>query len=289
VGLEIETIDIITNGQGNRTSPFSVTINENVRLIASTKSYEAGEIAAQFNISETVQAIATEIICFYAITCLIYFIMSCLIDMWFKRVNDEERRKLIRKQIAHSLPALFVGCVASVFWTTFLDPLSPYDNYYVENSYSVSLAVQNLVIFFILYDTVFYWSHRILHIQDPINLYKIFHKAHHYTHMTSWAATATHPFEIVCNVFGLHFTKFFTPIPYGMHVALIIFTTFSGVIAHDEKLDIFDHYLHHEKHNCNFSGYLPIWDWLMGTRDVDINKKNHLRKISYLEDLSTPV
>jgi len=208
----------------------------------------------------------------------VFLTFGVITELSIRGYPDAAKRALFMKQTLHSLPALYTGVLGTNMWRAYLDPFLPYYNYYDTHEYTWSLFAQNVVVFFIVYDTCFYWFHYLLHIQHPINLYRMFHKEHHYQHISLWATTATHPVEIMLNVLGLHLAKVFTPIPVWLHYGFLLFTHFSGVVAHDANLDIFGHHVHHTKHNCNYAGYLGIWDWIMGTRDVDINvpkvKKN---------------
>ena len=222
--------------------------------------------------SPSIFQIARDSVFEYVIFTAVFLTLGAVTETTINGFPDADKRSRIWSQTCHSLPALFTGVLGTNLWRAYLDPYLPYWNYYETHDYTVWLMLQNIAIFLFVYDTCFYWSHRILHIQKPINLYKLFHKAHHYPVISLWASTATHPLEILLNVFGLHITKLFTPIPIAMHYGLLLFTHFSGVVAHDPTLDIYGHVIHHTKHNCNYSGYLTFWDWLMGTRDCDINR-----------------
>ncbi len=215
-------------------------------------------------VSSFLVEIAVEYVAFVAV----YIVLGALVEIFVTNEISQARTKMVYKQFWDSMPGLFVGVVATNVWRRVLDPFSPYANYFDDNSYSFALFIQNFLVFLIVYDGVFYFGHRLLHTPQ---FYARFHKRHHYPIITTWAATALHPYEILLNVFGLHIIKFFTPIPSFIHNCMLLATHFSGVIAHEENLDIYGHHLHHVKHNCNFSGYLPFWDWIFGTRDQDIN------------------
>ena len=64
-------------------------------------------------------------------------------------------------------------------------------------SVSDSLTMlKHLAILMFAEDFGFYWSHKLLHVTEPLPLYQWFHKQHHeYTHTVSLTATYAHPVE----------------------------------------------------------------------------------------------
>jgi len=120
----------------------------------------------------------------------------------------------------------------------------------------------------VVIDFWFYWTHRIMHWKEPINLYALVHKIHHrYKTPAAVCATYAHPFEfVVGNLMGVALGPVLTNshpyTAYGWFVLTLVSTCgshsgygFLGAEKHDE---------HHEFFDWNF-GVGPVCDQLFGT------------------------
>ena len=194
-----------------------------------------------------------------------YLTVGGLIEYFNTKTKDYARWKLVQPQFMHSLPSIFIGGLFNNIFVHYIDPYGPYHGYYDRHDYSLFLFVVNCFFFYIVWETLFYWVHRLLHMQKPINLYRWIHKQHHYHSISTWAAFAVHPIELFAMTLLLHLPKYLVPIPFATHNGLMMITSILSSLAHDPDFDYFDHQIHHTKHVYNFGAYLPVWDWLCGT------------------------
>jgi Delta7-sterol 5-desaturase len=137
---------------------------------------------------------------------------------------------------------------------------------------------------FILFDTWFYWFHRLMH-KGPI--YRWVHKTHHKSTAPNLLTTfSENPLETFVN--GSFFPAFLvlaaTSVG-GVHditMAFIVpFNTFMGLYVHSGHeflprwwnkswaskwfITTTFHDQHHKYFNYNFGGYSPAWDYICGT------------------------
>jgi sterol desaturase/sphingolipid hydroxylase (fatty acid hydroxylase superfamily) len=151
---------------------------------------------------------------------------------------------------------------------------------------------------FIIHDTYFYWTHRLMHHKK---LFKIFHLVHHKsTNPSPWAAYAFHPLEAIVEagvfavflfiipVHTLHlFIFFFLMIVYNVYGHLGYELYPNGFNKHWLGKWIntsVNHNQHHQYFKGNYGLYFTFWDRVMGTlrKDYDarfdeITKKNKAR------------
>jgi 4-alpha-methyl-delta7-sterol-4alpha-methyl oxidase len=141
---------------------------------------------------------------------------------------------------------------------------------------------QNIV-FFILTDSTFYWSHRMLH--SPYLFKKIHSQHHRFVTTIGIASEFAHPVEqffssIVSTLSGpiLLNTHLFT---YMVYMFIRILETIDAHSGYSFPLSPFrflphvflgpeGHDFHHSHNDGNF-GMMKFWDWLMGT-DKAFNK-----------------
>lgn len=138
--------------------------------------------------------------------------------------------------------------------------------------------------YFLLFDTWFYWFHRLMH-KEP--LYSLVHKLHHKSTSPNMLTTlSVNPLESLVNggflpVFMTVATLVGLPL-HGSAVALFGVTTIvMGLYVHSGYeflprwwhktwgtkwfITATFHDQHHKYFNYNFGGYTPIWDYLCGT------------------------
>lgn len=211
----------------------------------------------------------------YAVFASVFFGACTSIELFLYGLPfNEKRRPHVWKQMCHSLSSLWVMVTVNIVWWNTIDPMLAYDRYYDTHEYTTSMMIKNVLWFFVIYETAFYWIHYILHTRRPINLYRLFHKEHHHRQVTQWSGVAFSALEASFNVINLHLVKLIVPVPPSVHYSMLLFAVVADIVAHDDRLDIFDHVSHHTKNNCNYGGYLPIWDWIMGTRECDLVKSS---------------
>lgn len=137
----------------------------------------------------------------------------------------------------------------------------------------------SFLVVFIIHDTYFYWTHRLMHHKK---FYKTFHHVHHLSHKpTPLAAFAFHPLEALVESFVFVLISFTLPVHFTVLIFFTLFSLFMNVYGHlgfslfSEKqlnsfpLKYFGHSTHHSWHHQFYKGnygfYLQFWDRLMGT------------------------
>eukprot|EP00160_Parvularia_atlantis_P007726 Unigene1691_Nuclearia_a/m.5210 Unigene1691_Nuclearia_a/g.5210 ORF Unigene1691_Nuclearia_a/g.5210 Unigene1691_Nuclearia_a/m.5210 type:complete len:312 (-) Unigene1691_Nuclearia_a:84-1019(-) len=134
---------------------------------------------------------------------------------------------------------------------------------------SVLEILLHLVIFVVVQEIGFYYSHRLMHLQP---FYKSVHKIHHeWTSPIGLAAQYAHPLEqVVCNLAPI----FLGPLICGSHtvtlwiwLAIALFDTVtrhSGYhLPYGPSPEFHDY--HHKVFNVNYGGSHGLLDWLHGT------------------------
>jgi sterol desaturase/sphingolipid hydroxylase (fatty acid hydroxylase superfamily) len=137
----------------------------------------------------------------------------------------------------------------------------------------------SLLLFLLLHDSWFYWTHRLMH--RPW-WFKRMHAVHHDSRPpTAWAAMSFHPWEAVSGALVIPLLVFVVPIHVAVLGAVLAIMTLMGVTNH-MGWEIFPdrlvrgpvgkwmitashHELHHQKYRCNYGLYFRHWDRLCGT------------------------
>ena len=137
----------------------------------------------------------------------------------------------------------------------------------------------SVLVYLVLHDSWFYWTHRWMH--RPA-VYKRMHAVHHASRdPTAWAAMSFHPLESITGAVLIPALVLLIPIHYGALLAVLTIMTVMGVTNH-MGWEIFPralvrgpfgawlitashHQRHHEKYLCNFGLYFRVWDRLCGT------------------------
>lgn len=148
---------------------------------------------------------------------------------------------------------------------------------------------------FIIHDTYFYWTHRLMHHKK---LFKIFHLVHHKsTNPSPWAAYAFHPLEAIVEA-GVFAVFLFTIPVHGLHLFIFFFLMIVynvyGHLGYELYPNGFNrhwlgrwintsvnHNQHHQYFKGNYGLYFTFWDRVMGTlrndydaRFEEVTKKN---------------
>ena len=137
----------------------------------------------------------------------------------------------------------------------------------------------SVLVYLLLHDAWFYWTHRWMH--RP-SLFRLAHAAHHASRPpTAWAAMSFHPIEAVTGAVVIPFLVFFVPIHAGALLVVLTVMTVMGVTNHmgwelfprrlvcgragGWLITASHHQRHHQQYGCNYGLYFRFWDRLCGT------------------------
>jgi Delta7-sterol 5-desaturase len=140
---------------------------------------------------------------------------------------------------------------------------------------------------FILHDTYFYWTHRLMH--HP-RLFRLFHLVHHESiNPSPWAAYAFHPLEAVVEA-GIFLIFLFTIPIHPLHLAIFFFIMIVYNVYGHLGFELYprgfnrhwlgkwintsvNHNLHHQYFKGNYGLYFTFWDRVMHTIRADYDGK----------------
>ena len=165
-------------------------------------------------------------------------------------------------------------------WTLIYNDFSEYPLWYTPLS---------VLLYLILHDAWFYWTHRLLH--RPL-MFRIAHAVHHASRPpTAWAAMSFHPWEAVTGALVIPALVLIIPIHFAMLGLVLAIMTIMGITNHmgwemfprslvhgplgKWLITASHHERHHAEYRCNYGLYFRLWDRLCGTdRDpVDFGKR----------------
>ena len=191
----------------------------------------------------------------------------------------DDRRRQIRLEIGWSLASAFIyAAPAGVLawgwqkhgWTVIYSHVGDYSLWWLPAS---------VLVYLLLHDSWFYWTHRLMH--RP-RIYRRMHAIHHASrNPTAWAAMSFHPWESITGAVLVPALVLLVPIHYGALLTVLLIMTIMGVTNH-MGWELFPnclvrgragrwlitashHQRHHDKHLCNFGLYFRFWDRLCGT------------------------
>jgi sterol desaturase/sphingolipid hydroxylase (fatty acid hydroxylase superfamily) len=217
-----------------------------------------------------------------AIVALRYFASSGLFALATRRVRPGHYTGLapqIRREIGWSLAsAAIYGVPAGIVawgwqargWTLIYTEWDAWPLWY-------TLAAP--LIYLVLHDTWFYWTHRWMH--RP-RLFRVAHAVHHASRPpTAWAAMSFHPIEALTGAVVVPALVFVVPIHVAMLGLVLAVMTVMGVTNHmgwemfprtfvhsragDWVITASHHQRHHDLYRCNYGLYFRFWDKLCGT------------------------
>ena len=179
---------------------------------------------------------------------------------WTQRVRE------IIKTFLHSMPTFLISAIYSALWNLHYAQL-----YCGHSAFHFGWFQIQMMIYFILFDSVLYWQHRLFHIRAPIDLYEHIHSYHHqFDPITSFASQAMHPIE-ACIVVSHHFSvavmmSWIFPLDLLSHQMLGGIGLLWGFFSHDGTFSQF-HKTHHETKNSNFALglFTTFWDRICNT------------------------
>jgi sterol desaturase/sphingolipid hydroxylase (fatty acid hydroxylase superfamily) len=155
-------------------------------------------------------------------------------------------------------------------WTMIYEDVGAYPQWWLPLS---------LLVYLLLHDCWFYWTHRLFH--RP-RWFQLAHAVHHDSRPpTAWAAMSFHPIEAISGALVIPLLVLCIPIHVAMLGLVLAIMTLMGVTNH-MGWELFPRWLvhgplggwlitasHHEKHHQAYRGnyglYFRIWDRLCGT------------------------
>lgn len=184
-------------------------------------------------------------------------------DDYRKRVKDQ------KAAIALSVSNLMLGTVLLLLVSPAFDVANQWQPTW-------SLCWQLPLVFF-LADTLFYWSHRALHIPW---VYKRYHKLHHrHVSPIPWTALYVHPGEFVTAFVGIFVLPLLVvqfiargPLWVGTFIMFWNVIMVSLVSSHSGFWYGDHHETHHNRQTVNFGAKYGIWDRVCGTQVKEVIK-----------------
>jgi len=195
----------------------------------------------------------------------------------FSGKNDEATKKrmdITKYSIYYSAIAIVICTVYAMSFIRFIEPHLPFYGYWADKDYTIKAFFFELIAYMWIFDTWFYWTHRMLHSRRFLgyNLWKHVHSIHHYIiEPNAFSQDATHPFEaLIQGPMGHHMINFFLPIHPVCHALFGFLTSVWAIAAHDSRqYDFNGHAKHHHYCHVNFGIYWGFWDYICGTRYCD--------------------
>lgn len=137
----------------------------------------------------------------------------------------------------------------------------------------------SVLVYLMLHDTWFYWTHRWMH--RP-HLFRLAHAVHHASRSpTAWAAMSFHPIEALTGAIVVPALVFVVPIHVSMLGLVLAVMTVMGITNHmgwelfprrlvhsrlgHWLITASHHHRHHEHYGCNYGLYFRFWDHFCGT------------------------
>lgn len=155
-------------------------------------------------------------------------------------------------------------------WTRIYTDLGDYPSWY---------AGASVLIYLLLHDTWFYWTHRAMHVPA---LFRTMHAVHHASRPpTAWAAMSFHPWEALTGALVIPVLVFLIPIHVAGLAAVLTIMTIMGVgnhmgwemfpraLVHGPAgawlITATHHQRHHDAYRGNYGLYFRHWDRLCRT------------------------
>ncbi|MFK8137699.1 MAG: sterol desaturase family protein [Bdellovibrionales bacterium] len=199
-------------------------------------------------------------------------------DLPGKKEQIYEIKWSLITSLIFAVVGVFIGLCWQLGYTQIYLRFDDYPLWYMPVSFLIYLLV---------HDTYFYWSHRMMH--HP-KLYRTIHGVHHKSlYPSGWASFSFHPIESVIEAIILPLMLFFIPIHPTVFIFHLTFMTLTAVSNHlgFELIPKWGKYFglpkyfiaatHHSQHhryvNYNYGLYFTFWDRWMGTNYKDFDKE----------------
>jgi sterol desaturase/sphingolipid hydroxylase (fatty acid hydroxylase superfamily) len=210
--------------------------------------------------------------------------------LWFVLRPKIEHRKVQLKQRANAKQWFHevkwsmiaqLGFIAGLL--IFGDGKSP--GWFVQlNTQHVGILIGSTIVFIVIDDAWFYWTHRLLHANQ--RLYHSIDKIHHRSiDTTPLTGLSFHPIESFIIAVPLGVLPLFIGVQPNFLIVAVLVSTFNNILGHNGfewapkwwdkvpllrlKTPSIHHNLHHEKSRGNYGLYFTFWDRWMGTEFAD--------------------
>jgi Delta7-sterol 5-desaturase len=231
-----------------------------------------------------------ELIAVFLFILLLGYLLPCahFYYLYFVRENQEKRQRRIqqrrpraqdiRREIKLSLMTILIFAIMG---TALIEMYkSGYTSIYRDiHRYSLAYLPISFVLCLVLFDTYFYWSHRMMHWRP---IFKYFHVGHHKSiSPTPWAIYAFQPLEAIVQFTGVALLVIFLPLHPTVLLAFLSFDSLVNLAGHTghemvpERLarhrwfagwnTVTHHDNHHTNMRVNFGVFFNVWDRWMGT------------------------
>ena len=216
-----------------------------------------------------------------AIVAVRYLIVSGGLAWITRRVG---RARVVRPQQIYAeirwslLSAAIYGVPAGLtFWAWKAHHLTAL--YADPHAYPLVWLPLSVLVYLMLHDSWFYWTHRLMH--RPA-LFRAAHAVHHRSRPpTAWAAMSFHPWEALSGAILLPALAWIVPIhPAALGIVLLI-ASVMGTTNHmgweflpprivrgpvgGAVISAAHHEVHHRDYRCNYGLYFRFWDRACGT------------------------
>jgi lathosterol oxidase len=218
---------------------------------------------------------------YVVIFALPYFVFWKWLPNYFKKfkIQTVERQKpKILLELSYSASTLLIQSLffLSIYYLNLNGVFNIYEGFGSQGYLKEIIA---FVVYFIVYDAYFYWSHRLLHYGW---LYKKVHVVHHKSfNPTPFASYSFHPIETLLSLIYFYPILYFCGMSLEMFVTLIIITDFGNLAGHlgydllpksisNSKWGSWittptHHNIHHQYSRSNFGLYWRGWDEMCKT------------------------
>lgn len=215
-----------------------------------------------------------------------YFLL-CLSFALFHKISPFpplSQDKAKKKNIRHDVISSLVSSLIFAFFATLLIKgwQQGLTHIYLDfHAYPLWYLPVSLVLYLLIHDAYFYWTHRLFHLPAFLK----FHLPHHISRTpTAWTSLAFHPIETLSHAIFLPVMVLICPIHWSMLGIYLLIMGLFGTTNHlgyeiypawpEKKLKLITathHQKHHQNLNYNFGLYFTFWDLLMKT---ELKKEN---------------
>lgn len=196
---------------------------------------------------------------------------SLIATIFYYSFGEYKQNSCFKDQIKQSYWAIIVSSPISALLQYLLYNEYYGYMYYQWDEYGILYLSLSGLLFVFLMDTAIYWLHRLLHLPY---LYKKIHYIHHQYHpITSYAASALDPVDLIVTVIiAGTLPLLILPLYVDLHMILIWITFTWGIYVHNSRAkgvsflyDAVDHRVHHTTGRYNYALFTRFWDTVCAT------------------------